>query len=52
MKNNMGRNLWIKAFGALAGLCLLALCVGVGAQTETPKLSARSLCFSDASSIS
>ena len=35
MKTNIDRSIWIKAFGALAGLCLLALCVGVGAQTQS-----------------
>ena len=35
MKTNIDGSIWIKAFGALAGLCLLALCVGVGAQTQS-----------------
>jgi hypothetical protein len=35
MKTNIDRSIWIKAFGALGGLCLLALCVGVGAQTQS-----------------
>src|ERR1700730_18094920 len=35
MKTNIDGSIWIKACGALAGLCLLALCVGVGAQTQS-----------------
>src|SRR6202030_2018684 len=35
MKTNIDGSIWIKTFGALAGLCLLALCVGVGAQTQS-----------------
>src|ERR1700758_4771621 len=35
MKSTIDWNRCIKAFAVLAGLCLLALCVGVGAQTQT-----------------
>src|SRR6201998_4341702 len=34
MKTNIDRSTCIKAFGALAGLCFLPLCVGVVAQTQ------------------
>src|SRR5712692_8475080 len=38
MTNHFARSVWLKSFAGLAGICLFALCIGVGAQTPTAVL--------------